>query len=373
MTIDVGCYYFPNYHPDPRNRLVHGDGWTEWELVKAATPRFDGHRQPNLPAWGFVDESDARVMERKIDTAADHGIDYFIFDWYWYDDGPFLQGCLESGFLGASNTDRLRFCIMWANHDWQNIHPAKLRDPHTVLYPGGITVDTFETMTDHIIRRYFAHPAYYRFHGGAYFSIYDVGSFVSSFGGVGGARRMLQRFREKCDSHGVGPLHLNAVMWGRQILPGESAPADPVALANGLGFDSVTSYVWIHHSPLGPGPTAEYSTVRDSYLSYWDEAVRTYHCPYIPNVTMGWDSTPRTVQTDRWDPAAGYPYTPVIVGNTPETFEESLRMVRDRLAAGGEDATLNINCWNEWTEGSYLEPDRRHGTAYLEAVRRVFG
>jgi len=34
---------------------------------------------------------------------------------------------------------------------------------------------------------------------------------------------------------------------------------------------------------------------------------------------------------------------------------------------------LNINSWNEWTEGSYLEPDTVHGMKYLEAVRDVFG
>jgi hypothetical protein len=30
------------------------------------------------------------------------------------------------------------------------------------------------------------------------------------------------------------------------------------------------------------------------------------------------------------------------------------------------------NCWNEWTEGSYLEPDTVNGLKYLEAVRAVF-
>jgi hypothetical protein len=43
----VGSYYFPNYHVDPRNEKIHGEGWTEWQLIKTATPRFDGHHQPN--------------------------------------------------------------------------------------------------------------------------------------------------------------------------------------------------------------------------------------------------------------------------------------------------------------------------------------
>jgi hypothetical protein len=52
----IGAYNFPNYHPDhpdPRNEQLYGKGWTEWELLKHATPRFDGHQQPKAPAWGY--------------------------------------------------------------------------------------------------------------------------------------------------------------------------------------------------------------------------------------------------------------------------------------------------------------------------------
>ncbi|MCX7006688.1 MAG: glycoside hydrolase family 99-like domain-containing protein [Kiritimatiellaeota bacterium] len=61
--ITVASYYFGNYHPgDARNSLTKGLTWSEWELVKAAKPRFPGHHQPNVPLWGYVDESDPAVM-----------------------------------------------------------------------------------------------------------------------------------------------------------------------------------------------------------------------------------------------------------------------------------------------------------------------
>ena len=116
----MAAYYFPNYHTgDRRNIQNKGVGWSEWELVKTARPRFPGHDQPKVPLWGHTDEKDPKVMARKIRAASGHGIDCFIFDWYMYEDGPFLNRCLDEGFLKAKNADRLAFALMWANHDWQ--------------------------------------------------------------------------------------------------------------------------------------------------------------------------------------------------------------------------------------------------------------
>lgn len=370
----VACYYFPGYHPtDPRNALIHGPGWSEWEMVRRAEPRFPGHRQPRCPAWGEENEADPRVMERKIRIAAEHGVDAFLYDWYWYDDGPFLQNGLDQGFLGASNRGRVRFALMWANHDWTDIHPYKRSSKPALLYPGCVTPATFESVTRHVIEAYFGQESYLTIDGRPYFSFYEIGTLVRSFGSVPAARAALDAFRARGRAAGFPGLHLNAVMWGSPILPGETAPARPAELVKALGFDSVTSYVWVHHWAPGAGPTIPYETVLAQYLAYWDKVHGEFGVPYFPNVTMGWDSSPRTVMSDMWGPSLGYPFTPVITGNTPEAFRHALQETRARLARCGDPAVVTVNAWNEWTEGSYLEPDTEFGLGYLEAIRAVFG
>lgn len=371
--ITVASYYFGNYHPgDPRNVKNKGKDWSEWDLVKAARPRFPGHRQPNVPLWGYLDESDPKVMEKKIAAAADHGIDAFIFDWYYYNDGPFLDRPIDIGFLKARNNARLKFAFMWANHDWQEIQPYKRGTERKVLYPGAVTPQSFDKIGDHVIRTYFGHPSYWRIEGRPYFSFYDLTTLLDSFGSVRATREALDRFRAKAVAAGLPGLHLNAVVWGQPILPGERKPADALQLVKDLGFDSVTSYVWIHHVGL-PKLQTDYNEVRDAYFRYWNEAERKFNVPYYPNVTMGWDSSPRAHQDDEFG-NFGYPFTNTIGGNTPERFKEALAMAKRRLLSKpGGPRILNINCWNEWTEGSYLEPDTVHGMKYLEAVREVFG
>ena len=94
--------------------------------------------------------------------------------------------------------------------------------------------------------------------------------------------------------------------------------------------------------------------------------------PYHPNVTMGWDSWPR-VPADQPFAFGPYPALPLIVKNSPAAFRDALSAARSFVETHPtSQGILTINAWNEWTEGSYLEPDAAHGMAYLEAIREVF-
>ena len=370
---DLAAYYFPNYHPDTRNEKWHGKDWTEWELVRRAEPRFNGHFQPRIPLWGYEDEADPRAMERKIAAAADAGLDAFIFDWYWYEDGPYLEAALERGFLGAGNSDRMKFALMWANHDWVDVHPATRNSPPKVLAEGAVSATAFRAACDRMIERYFPHPSYWRVDGGLYLSFYMPAGLVQGIGSVEKTRAILDEFRERVRKAGLGELHLNAIVWCEQILPGERKVEDVNCFLDALGFDSVGSYVWIHHHPLPDFPLTDYAAFRDLSLSDFDVFADRYELPYFPNVTVGWDPSPRTVQSDRLIERE-HPHTAILGGNDPVEFRRALEAAKVHFGKRRiHPPVLTINSWNEWTEGSYLEPDTRHGMGYLDAIREVFG
>jgi hypothetical protein len=371
----VLAYYFPDWHGDPRNARWFGDGWDEWRLLRSARPRFPGHRQPREPLRGYEDESDPVVAGEQMQLALDSGIDGFLVDYYWYDDGDYLSGALDRGLLGTEQAAELKIALMWANHELVDIFPSAAPDTaHATLKRGAIDRAAFERMVHHIVDRYFSSPRYLRVDGKPWFSLYEIGSLLEGLGGVDEAVDALTWFRQVVRDAGHPGLHLDAVVWGFGVLPTAVVVESPSALISTLGFDSATSYVWIHHTDVGAHrfPAGDWADVRrDAYRDY-ERYARELPVPFHPNVTVGWDSSPRTAQ-DRPFQRGGYPWIPTWDPDPAqfrEGLEDAARFLREHPT---EHPVLTINAWNEWTEGSALLPDTHHGMGFLEAVRSVFG
>ncbi|TDU86522.1 glycosyl transferase family WbsX [Kribbella voronezhensis] len=372
MRPTVLAYYFPNWHRDPRNADWFGANWTEWELVKAATARFPGHRQPRVPALGCRDEADPAVAAADIDLAATHGVDGFLFDYYWYDDGPYLSGALDDGFLQAPNTDRLRFALMWANHQLVDIFPSRSGGVPDLLKSGALDRSAFEAMVRHVIDRYFSRSNYLVIDGRPWFTLYDIGNFIEGLGGVEAARQALDWFREQTVLAGFPGLHLDGVLWSAPVLPASGAPSAVADVVDRLGFDSGTSYVWLHHFDASTAgfPNGSIQDLRDSAFREYDRYAEQLGVDFYPNVTVGWDPSPRTGQELPYQ-QLGYPWTSVW-DQDPAEFATGLRRALEYLERHRpRHSIITVNAWNEWTEGSYLLPDTTHGSAYLQAVRDV--
>ncbi len=350
----VAAYVWPSTHHDERfGDMLWPEGTGEWEIIKKGTPRFEGHYQPKMPLWGYEMDDDPEVMEKWIDAATDHGVDIFIFDWYWFDDGPFLESSLNDGFLKASNNEEMQFYLMWANHDvkknYWNVH--KFKDDDSQLWEGAVDMENFRIIVDRVIRQYFSKPNYFKIDGKPVFSIFALWNLVEGFGSLEKTIEALDYFREETVKAGFNGLHIQLIGMGD---PDE----DLVERIDKLGINSITKYNW-----GGPHPQdyIQWGTEAMQRREQWDKAL---DIPYFPNVSIGWDDTPRF-------PAKGKEDI-VYYNKTPEAFAGFLEQAKEYCDAHPDETNLiTIFSWNEWIEGGYLLPDMKYGFEYLEAVKEV--
>lgn len=362
QACDVAAFYWPAYHDEPRLENIFPDKKGEWQVIYNARPKEPGHQQPKVPLWGYQDEADPAVMDKKISTAIAHDVNVFIFDWYWYDNKPLLEDCIDNGFLKA-NRNRMKFYIMWANHDATSYWDPKNPDKNQVYWKGSVNKATFDTIVDRIINKYFRQPFYYKIDGKPVFCIYELDNFIKGFGSAEAAKEALDEFRRKTVEAGFPGLHLQAILWSALPKNIAGVPADQTGSQDQVlkyfGFSSLTNYCWAHLQ----NPDGDYDKWATASTDMWKGFSETFSIPYVPNVTVGWDPNPRFIFK------AGYIKNPA-----PEKFEKYLLKAReyvDRHPA--QPRLITINAWNEWSEGSYLEPDTVYGLKYLEAVKRVFG
>lgn len=362
---DVAAYIWPAYTGDePRTRMFWPEGMGEWQTVRAARAKFPGHDWPRRPLWGYVNEADPCVMEMEINAALSHGVNVFIYDWYWYDRRPFLENCLRDGFLKAKNSDKMRFYLMWANHDANTLWDRRISSSvDTVIWQGGQSAHEIKRITERVIEEYFKRPNYYTIDDCPVFMIYEVSKLAEGLGGIDNARRALDGMRDECIKRGLPGLHLQYTLRGAN---GDLTGCDgeeplPVDRLDRMGFDSRTHYQYVHFADID----RPYGEVFRDVRAEWDRLeAQKGACPYYPHVSLGWDNNPRF---ETFRPG-------IMTDCTPENIKEALRAAKAFLDARPERTPLvTINSWNEWTESSYLEPDDRYGLGYLEAVRDVFG
>lgn len=371
---DIAAYVWPAYTGESSTtRIFWEKGIGEWQTVLASEARFEGQVWPRRPLWGCVNEANPDVMEMQIKSAVNHGVNVFIYDWYWYDNRPFLNECLENGFLKADNNEDMKFFIMWANHDvrytWDVRNADKNDSMKPVLYRGAVTPEEFENATDYVIENYFSKPNYYKIDGKPVFQFYFLPNLMRSFGSVEKVAEALEKFRAKTVAAGYPGLHLQLDMMenGKLSYKTDSkyAEKDPViftddyfAVAEKTGFDSITHYQFVDMVDVN----TTYEEVIPEVLKCWEETKERTKLTYYPHVSVGRDANPRYKN----EQPEG-----VLRENTPEQIEKMFRLAKE-YADKNSLSLITVNSWNEWTEGSYLQPDDLYGYGYLEAIKKVF-
>lgn len=303
------------------------------------------------------------------------GHDGFIFDFYWFKEfGAYRIEALNGGFMKAENNELCEFSVMWCNHDPIYVHPTNYRNQNTELTSGGIDPQLMYEVTEYCIKNYFPKNNYIKVDGKAYFGLWNIAKFIDDMGGTDGAALILNDFRRRAFEAGF-EIHLAVC---DRMIPGFDDGNFGLCceVIEKLGIDSVFQYSWqwdlIEGNP--DGLTVDYGKAAEPNINRSREIAERLSVPYDFTVSLGWDTNPRTVQSDAYDISRGYPYGPIIVGNTPDEIEKAFEYAEKYIAGGKSSANMmTVATWNDWTEGNFMEPDNLYGYGYLEAFKKVFG
>jgi lipopolysaccharide biosynthesis protein len=350
------AYYLPQFHPVSQNDEWWGPGFTEWTNAAKARPLFPGHYQPHLPGeLGFYDLRLADTRARQAILAAEHSVEAFCYYHYWFGG----QRILEQPFTEVleSGEPDFPFCLAWANQSWSGVwHGAPDRILIEQRYPGD---DDHRAHFDALANA-FHDRRYLRVEGKPLFMVYLPHDLPD-------ADHFVELWQEMARVSGLPGLYLvgrSPGRWNRNLRAFDAVVASQVTppFANRLRRESLARWKpdWIL------GSLTRRSSVLPAIYSYrhWAPHIPSLfadaHCSY-PTVVPCWDNTPRCGRR-------GVVYH----GSTPDLFgtqmERAIHLVADRPA---ERRLIFVQAWNEWAEGNCLEPDRRFGRGYLEALHET--
>ena len=369
----VIAYYLPQFHPTKINDKYWGKGFTEWTNVTKAKPQYRGHYQPQIPAdLGFYDLRLPEIRQAQADMARENGVEGFMYWNYWFGNGKKILEMPIEELIRTAKPD-FPFCVGWANHDWSNKTWQKTKR---------FTKDTVFLKQEYLGKQDYTDYFYYllpMFRDHRYIKVDEKPLFyVFDPDSCPDMKEFIQLWQHLAEKNGIPGIHFVAradsigkadEIYKKNFMNEVKARYDRYI---DMGFDAVSSMNFRRAEILATGffkkiirnirrkifgyalNSHDYMKLTEHY--YTDEDKLDY---VYPQITPRKDKTPRAGKNAL-----------VYTGSTPEKFRIAIKMALEKIKdKDDEHKILFLNSWNEWGEGSYMEPDIVWGHQYLDVLR----
>lgn len=343
------AFYLPQYYTFEENDMWWGEGFTEWTNVKKAEPLYKGHNQPRIPGelgyYSLGDDCGLEVQKEQIKLAKMYGITGFCYYYYWFDGGKRLLDKPLDRMLENKDLD-FPFCLCWANENWTKTWDGLKNE---VLMPQTYQIGWEEAFIKDIVK-YFDDERYIKVNGAPYILIYNIQD-------IPDAEYTIKKWREIATEYGYTKLHISAVRRDLNdeelvIASGEldSLTDFPPHLLNQVDIDVDDAYSY----DLPKGQVKDYNKAANYYINMPEK-----NYTYFRTVILDWDNTARRGKR-------AY----IFEKFTFEKYIEWLYAVKQYVKRNNRDgeAMIFINAWNEWAEGTCLEPTQKYSRKALEST-----
>jgi len=345
------AFYLPQFHPIPENDEWWGEGFTEWTNVVQGAPQFAGHLQPRLPrALGFYDARVPETRNKQFRLARQHGIEGFCYYYYWFNGRRLLHRPIDDVLSGA--VEPFPFCICWANENWTRRWDGQesdvlMRQDHTLENDIQFIRDVLPILM---------HPSYIRIDNKPVLLVYRVDR-------LSNPSETVAAWQSEARSVGLDGLHIAAV---QSFGFGDPREAN---FDSAVEFPPHFRFTYAQHlreaveisdkSSDFSGKVYDYPFVVDSALSRPKEEYWLHR-----GAMCAWDNTARR-------------RTKATIFHNANPFDYERWLTHLVASAEGgkrrgeQESLVFINAWNEWAEGSTLEPCNAFENTFLLATGRA--
>ena len=316
---DIGVFYFPGWHSMSR-----------WQPILDYPKR--------KPVLGWYDESNPECADWQIKWAVEHGITFFMVDWYWCQGNRHLEHWLHDAYMKARFRKYLKWAIMWANHNPPNTH----------------SVDDWRKVTQYWIDHYFGMDEYYQIDGRPAVFIWSPGGIRRDVGGSEEAAKLYAMSQQMARDAGLPGIYFVAMSSHESEAASRQLKTE--------GYEAFTSYHGFQLAAQRAGSKRfPFADVVETSPQVWREAdERASGLQYMPIVDSGWSSEP-------WHGNKSL----VISDRSPEQFGRLCQAAR-AYADQTQKKIIAVGPCNEWGEGSYIEPYAEYGFQDLDQLRAAY-
>lgn len=346
-VVKLIAFYLPQFHPFPQNDEWWGKGFTEWTNVTKAFSNYVGHYQPHYPIHnGYYDLRVAEVMEEQARLAKEFGVYGFSYYFYWFAGTILMDKPLEQ--MLANPKVEMPFCFTWANENWSRRWDGQEND--ILIAQHHSDADSLEFIR-HLIK-YFKDERYIKIDGKPLLIIYRA-SIIPDM------EKTALMWRKEIEAHGFPGLYLVC------------AQSFGIKSPEEFGFDASVEF---------PPHTVSSTDIRHElqmsnsdfggHIFSYDQVVANAVASKEPDYKLfrasmlSWDNTARKQHNSHtFHGFSLLKYKQWLSSITNNVFNNAKYSKDEKL--------VFVNAWNEWAEGTHLEPDRKFGYGYLQATYDV--
>lgn len=346
------AFYLPQYHTFKENDEWWGKGFTEWTNVRSGNVRFKGHYQPRVPHvdFGYYELNNIEILKKQAKLAKQHGIYGFCFYYYWFSGKRLMEKPVDM-LLEHKEVD-LPFCLCWANENWTRAWDGQ--NKNVLIAQEYSDNDDEKFMCD--LKKYVDDSRYIRIDNKPVILVYNPGQ-------IPNCHKSFKKWREVAKEIGIGEI----LIWTCQTanntaeklkitncidaeveFPPHNMWLDSAAIKN-VDLNGKSAYLFDY--------TKLVDEIANNLESSSDTAVPVHH-----SCMLAWDNAAR--RKDAWFTYAKF---------SLRSLYKWVLAISDRARKDfrPEERFIFINAWNEWGEGTYLEPDERFGYANINTVSKA--